>query len=544
MDGAPSSKPTDLECGSLPYKAAASCRTPRRLRRIPILCEGSDAMLRLLLPVLTGLLLAASFPRADQGYLAWIAFIPLITFTLKAKTWTRAFLGGFLAWIIAVFALMIWIPTVLARYGGLSTPLAWIAFGFMIALLACYPAAACGLVGHLVKRGGDGFILLFPAIWVSMEYVQSFSPFGGFPWLLAGYTQSEFLSLIQISDIAGVYGVSFLLVWTGTAIVWFVFRKGVGRIAFAPLLAALLLIAASLMYGRISLRHWDGSDATHRAAILQGNISYEDPESVLDAMFRRGYVQMAEKLGSKGADLLILPESPTPIAFDYDSSYRSILETLAGRFPLGLIFNNVRSAETGAGWRYFNSAYFLDGTGSLSGIYDKMHLVPFGEYIPLKSLFFFFETITKDAGEFYPGKEYKIVKVGARPANAILCFEAVFPDLVRRFVLGGSRLIVNLTNDGWYGDSSAPYQHFAIARFRAVENRRYLIRAANTGISAVIEPSGKIQSSTGLLQEAVCEGRFAFLEKQTIYTRYGNVLVFLCAIISCASWILTAFIKR
>jgi apolipoprotein N-acyltransferase len=196
------------------------------------------------------------------------------------------------------------------------------------------------------------------------------------------------------------------------------------------------------------------------------------------------------------------------------------------------------------GRRYFNSAYFLDSTGSLAGIYDKIHLVPFGEYIPLKKIFFFSEAITKDVGEFFPGKEYKVVRIGGRPANAVICFEAVFPDLVRRFVNRGSQLIINLTNDGWYGNSAAPYQHFAIARFRAVENRRYFIRAANTGISAIIEPSGKIQSSSGLLHEAVCEGRFEFIDKQTIYTRYGNLLVFLCAIISVVAWILTAFINR
>jgi apolipoprotein N-acyltransferase len=501
-------------------------------------------MLLLLLPVLTGLLLAAAFPRADQGYLGWIAFVPLILFTLKAKTCAQAFLGGFIAWAIAIFALMIWIPTVLARYGGLSTALAWCAFVLMIAMLALYPAAACSLVKHLVKRGGDGFILLFPAIWTLMEYAQTFSPFGGLPWLLLGYTQSDHLCLIQIADIFGVYGVSFLLLWTSASIVWFGLKKCTGRIAFIPLISALLLITASLVYGKILLQRWSGLGGNFRAAILQGNISYEDPESVLEDMFRRGYVQMAGKLGPKGSDLLVLPESPTPIAFEYDSSFRLALETLAQSHSLGLIFNNVRSAETDLGRRYFNSAYFLDSTGSLAGIYDKIHLVPFGEYIPLKKIFFFSEAITKDVGEFFPGKEYKVVRIGGRPANAVICFEAVFPDLVRRFVNRGSQLIINLTNDGWYGNSAAPYQHFAIARFRAVENRRYFIRAANTGISAIIEPSGKIQSSSGLLHEAVCEGRFEFIDKQTIYTRYGNLLVFLCAIISVVAWILTAFINR
>jgi apolipoprotein N-acyltransferase len=135
----------------------------------------------------------------------------------------------------------------------------------------------------------------------------------------------------------------------------------------------------------------------------------------------------------------------------------------------------------------------------------------------------------------------RVFDLGGQPANALICFEAVFPDLARRFVRKGSRLMINLTNDGWYGDSAAPYQHLAIARLRAVENRRYLLRAANSGISAIIEPSGKIQMSTGLLREAVGTGRFAFIENRTLYTRYGDVFVFLCAIISCALWIFVEF---
>jgi apolipoprotein N-acyltransferase len=492
------------------------------------------------LPILTGLLFAASFPRIDQGYLAWIAFIPLVVFMLKVRTRRRAFFGGFLSGAMSLSALMIWIPAVLTRYGELPTALAWAAFALMIAMLACYPAVACALTKHLVQRGGDAYILAFPAVWIVMEYAQSLSPFGGLPWNLAGYSQSAYLSLIQFADIAGVFGVSFLLLWTNTALVWFVYHRG-ARIACAPLAAALLMIGACFLYGGIMRRHWENATGQYRAAILQGNISYEDPEPILSDMFRRGYVQMADRLGPGGAHLLVLPESPTPVAFQYDASYRTALEELSRRFSFGLIFNNIRSVETDSGWNYFNSAYFLDGSGWLTGIYDKIHLVPFGEYIPLKKLFFFAETITKDVGEFRPGKDYRIVEVGRHPANAIICFEAVFPDLVRRFVNEGSRLIVNLTNDGWYGNSSAPYQHFAIARFRAIENRRYLIRAANTGISAVIEPSGKVQSPTNLLQEAVSRGTFSFIEKKTLYTRYGNVLVFLCAIILCAVWIFTEF---
>lgn len=494
----------------------------------------------ILLPVLSGVLLAVSFPRAGQGYLAWIAFIPLIAFVYKSRTPGRAFLGGFIAGSIELFILMIWIPGVLLRYGGMPAALAWIAFGLMVAMLACYPAAACAIAKYFAKRSGLLF-LLFPAIWIVLEYAQTFSPFGGLPWLPAGYSQSGYLSFIQIADVTGVFGLSFLILWMGTSVVWFAFHRSGAKARCLPLLTAFLLIAACFIYGRISLHRWENIPDHFGAAILQGNISFDDPEPVLADKFQRGYVRLADRLNPRNTDLVILPESPSPVSFQYDPAYRRVLEELAQRFPLGLIFNNIRMEETGDGSRYFNSAYFLDGRGNQTGIYDKIHLVPFGEYIPLKKLFFFAETITRDVGSFDPGKDYKLVKVGSRPANSIICFEAVFPDLVRRFVREGSQLIINLTNDAWYGDSAAPYQHFAIARFRAVENRRFFIRAANSGISGIIGPSGRVQGATGLLQEAISEGRFAFLEERTIYTRYGNVFVFLCAIISCAFWIFAGF---
>ena len=494
-----------------------------------------------LLPVLTGFLLAVSFPRAGLGFVAWFAYIPLISFVCIAATSVRAFLGGFIAGSIALFALLVWIPEVLVRYGGLSPAVAWPAYVLLVSVLACYPAIACALTKYLTRRGGAVFFLLFPAFWVVLEYAQSLSPFGGLPWILAGYSQSEYLGIIQIADITGIFGVSFVILWAGTAVVWLVKHRGNKKKACAPLLVAILLISACLAYGRISLRRWENVPATFRAAMLQGNLSFDDPEHVLAEKFRKGYVRMADTLKPGDTDLLILPESPSPASFQYEDSYRQVLEALARRYPLGLIFNNIRSSDAADGSEYFNSAYFLDAKGHLTGVYDKIHLVPFGEYIPLPKLFSFAETITKDVGGFTPGRELRVLKLGDHPANALICFEAVFPDLARRFVRKGSRLMVNLTNDGWYGNSDAPYQHLAIARLRAVENRRYLLRATNSGISAIVEPSGKIQMSTGLFREAVGTGRFAFVEEMTLYTRYGDVFVFLCAIISCALWAFAEF---
>jgi apolipoprotein N-acyltransferase len=497
----------------------------------------------LLTSLLTGLLLAASYPQVNQGYLAWVALIPLISYVFKAPTCLRAFWGGLIAGAISLFALMIWIPQVLAHFGGLHTALAWLAFVLLVCLLACYPAAACVLTKYLMMRGGERFFLLFPAVWVLFEYAQSFSPFGGLPWLLTGYTQSDYLGIIQIADITGIYGISFVVLCAGTSTVWLVFKRDKKLLASTPFVAAVLLVVACLLYGKISLNRWESTQGEFSAAMLQGNISYDDPEEALDERFQRGYIQMADSMTREKIDLLVIPESPTPLSILYGSTYQDALAKIAGRYSLGLIFNNVRSEESGDSLRYFNSAYFLDRNGTLTGIYDKMHLVPFGEYIPLKKIFFFIEMISKDVDSFNPGKDYRVLNVGHQPANAIICFEAVFPDLVRRFVRRGSRLIINLTNDAWYGDSAAPYQHLAIARLRAVENRRYLLRATNSGISAIISPSGRIQSSTGLLQEAICKGRFSFLAEKTFYTRYGDVFVFLCAIISLGSWIFAGFYR-
>jgi apolipoprotein N-acyltransferase len=503
----------------------------------------------LFLPALTGILLVASFPRASHSYLAWVAWVPLIAYIFLAKTRLQAFWGGLIAGFIELFILLIWMPPVLIHYGGLTAALAWVAYGLLVAVLACYTAAACAVTKHFVMRGGRYFLFLFPAVWILSEYAISFSPFGGFPWLLAGYTQANYLSIIQIADITGIYGISFLVLWINTMIAWICLRRW-NRASFAiPLITTILMAAASLTYGFSSLRRmensnrWENGQTDYKAAMLQLNISFDDPERVQMDKYRRGYLKMADSLRHSNVDLLVLPESPCPIIYLYDSAFRRTFEDLAGQFPLGMIFNNINYDDTGEEERYFNSAFYLDGEGELKAIYDKIHLVPFGEYIPLRRFFSFVETISKDVSEFAPGRDTLLIGIGDHPSNVIICFEAIFPELVRRFSEKGSQLIVNLTNDGWYGDSSAPYQHLAISRIRAVENRRYLIRAANSGFSALIEPTGKIQASTGLFQEAVCEGRFAFLTEKTLYTRYGDVLVFLCAIISVGSLIFVGFRK-
>jgi len=512
-------------------------------------------VLKYLFPVISGLILAAAFPRANQGWLGWAAWVPLILFVARTRSRRAAFAGGWFTGVVGFFILLWWMPDVMANYGGMPSFLSWAAYALLIAVLACYPATVCAFTRHLMLRRGERYLLLFPFVWIAMELVASVTPFGGFPWLLAGYTQTRFLTVIQISDITGIYGVSFLLLCVNTALAWLAWifyteirqcgarpaprkitRRFFNREAFAPLAAAVVLFAAVLVYGHAAVNRWEKSEAPFQAALLQGNLSVDDTHEALYEKFERGYVRMADTLPPGSVDFLILPESSAPKLFQGDEHYRRAMENLARRYTLGLVLSNInykeRQDET---WEYFNSAFFLAGDGSLTGVYDKIHLVPFGEYIPYKKLLFFAETVSKEMGGFSEGDELKNLPLGGRPANAVICFEAVFPDLVRRFSAGGSQLIINLTNDGWYGISAAPYHHLEIARARAVENRRFFLRAANTGFSAVIEPTGRVASQTGLGEEAICLGRFGFIEEKTFYSRHGNVFAWLCVFISVAA---------
>ncbi len=486
-----------------------------------------------LLPVLGGLLGFASLPTMGQAYLAWIAQVPLILFVLRSRSGPKAFFGGVAAGFVQFSLLLSWIPPVLVQYGNIPAVLAWFLFALLMIVLALYPGLACAVTGISLRHGGKVMVLFFPFTWVATELLRGFSPFGGFPWMLTGYSQTDNLRVIQIADIAGVYGVSFVILCCNAGIAWLIDRGARGLRNYLPALGAAGLLGVCLAYGSQSLHHWQGLSPRYRAALLQGNISADDPDNVMRYEFEQGYLLMAAGIKEPGVDLLVLPESPAPISFQSDPEYRRKLQDLARHYRLGIVLSNIAFPEAPGDQRYFNSAYFLAQDGGVRGRYDKIHLVPFGEYVPLKSMFFFMQSITQEVSDFSPGDEPLVVDTPAGGMNAIICFEAAFPELVRRFVTKGSRLVINLTNDGWYGDSAAPYQHLAMARWRAVENRRYLLRAANSGISAIVDPAGRITASTRLLRKDICFGRFDFVSCQTFYARRGDLAAVLCAIICC-----------
>jgi apolipoprotein N-acyltransferase len=485
-----------------------------------------------LLPALAGILGFCAFPKLNLAYLAWISAAPLVVFVYQCRTAASAFWGGLLAGVLQQGGLLLWIPAVLIRYGGLPAAAAWVSYVFLICMLAIFPAVACAVTRYFANRLDGTLLLAFPLVWVAMEYSLSYVPFGGFPWLLTGYSQTNFVRLIQIADLTGVYGVSFLVLWFNASIAWMFLRRKHGRPWVWPMGVGVLVLAFCLLYGTFAMHRWSSVVADHGVAMIQGNLSSEDDWQSLRWKYQDGYCRMADRLRPGDAELLLLPEAPSPVIFQQDGQYRESMQGLARRFSLGLIFSNIGYEDTGADHIYFNSAFFMNHEGDLLGRYDKIHLVPFGEYIPSRSIFSFAETISKDVGDFHAGSEYRTVSIQGEPINAMICFEAVFPQIARRFVDRGSRLMVNLTNDGWYGRSAAPYQHLLMCRWRALENRRFLLRATNSGISAVIDPLGNIRSSTNLLTEELCLGRFAFIEESSFYSRHGDWFAGLCAIIT------------
>ncbi len=484
------------------------------------------------LPLLSGVLGFLSFPSSDCWYLAWFSYSFLVLYISFCRSEGAAAAGGFATGIVQFGGLLSWVPSVMQNYGGVPRIGAFTLYGLLVCLQSIFPAVAAWLARRSMNRWDVRCLLLFPIFWVASEYAETAVPFGGFPWLLTGYSQTRFTALLQCADMTGVWGISFLVIWTNVSLAWsWIYRRGFLQ-QWGPLASSIFLLACATVYGNRALKQWDAVPADREAAMLQQNLSAKDPIREMEYKFRDGYLRMAETVEHGAVDLLILPESPSPLSFQYDESYRRAIQSMARRSKVGLVFNNIAYEEVDGGFRYLNSAYVVDRNGRELGRYDKVHLVPFGEYIPLKKMFFFVESISKDVSDFYPGASLRPMVAEGHSIGTIICFEAVFPGISRSLVRQGAELLINLSNDAWYGDSAAPFQHLSMARWRAVENRRFMLRSTNSGITAVITPTGRITASTGLFREEICRGRFAFLTDLSLYSRCGNVAGMLCAIIT------------
>ncbi|WP_041263011.1 apolipoprotein N-acyltransferase [Citrifermentans bemidjiense] len=487
---------------------------------------GRSAAGRYLLALLSGGMLALAFPEPGISALAWIAFVPLFLAAAGASP-GEGFRLGFTAGCAAYAGILYWLNIVMTTYGKLPLAASVALYLALAGYLALYP----GIVVWLTRRCESkriGLMLSFPFLWVAGELVRSYL-LTGFPWANLGYSQYRTLPLIQISDLTGVYGVSFLVAFANVVFyrIWVSMRHR-ERYPVTGLLALLVLIAATMGYGVIALSRPEKGEL-QRVLMVQGNIRQEQK---WDPAFQQSTVATYERLTRKGAQspgtLVVWPESALPFFLQSEPRYAARVKALAAELKSYLLTGSPAYDQEGEKVRYLNSAFLISPAGVVAGRSDKLHLVPFGEYVPLASLLPFVNKLVEGIGDFSPGKGATPLKTGNGKIGVLVCFEGIFPEVARAYVENGATMLVNITNDAWFGRSSAPYQHLSMTVFRAVENRVPLVRAANTGISSVIDSKGHIRGMTPLFEEATLSGEVRMGTGGTFYSRYGDIFALLC----------------
>jgi apolipoprotein N-acyltransferase len=471
----------------------------------------------------------------------------------------RAFALGLIAGAVYFTGTLYWITRVMSVYGGLQGWVAVLVNAALIAYLALFPAIFAMVMRRLLAAHGRTAMLWAPFVWTATELGRAHL-FTGFPWVLLGYSQVTVLPIAQLASITGVFGLSALVAGVSAALAFAAVGADRGR-RYVPLGGALAAIAVLATWGSVRVKRSEltrEGDAV-RVGLIQGNVEQSERENPArqPAIFE-SYLRMTRQAIGQGAELVLWPESSTPFYFEDDRPGAEQVRTLArqARVPI-LLGSDQIGWETKNGQRvptkYYNSAFLVRADGTTAGFYRKMHLVPFGEYVPLKQLFFFAAPLVQAVSDFSPGESAALLEVRLKPdattpdssgetathlMSTAICYEIVYPDLVREFVTAGSELLSTITNDAWFGKTSAPYQHFAQASMRAIEEGRYLVRSANTGISGVVDPYGRVLVETRLYEPAVVLGEARFLRDVTVYSRAGDVFAYASVVLTAALLVL------
>lgn len=493
----------------------------------------------LFLSILSGILLTLSFPKIGIAVLAWVALIPLLISIDDQKPGPAFFLG--LAFgLVHYSGLLYWIAGVMHNYGHLPMVVSVAILLLLTIYLSLYTAAFAYLI-TITKRAGFSIIITSPILWVSLEYLRS-KLLTGFPWENISHSQYANLYVIQICDILGDYGLSFYIVLVNAVLAYFIHRQRTVRYRAKPLKPYLLaLLVVTLVYWGYgfyrlkNIKEIAKMSPEISAAIIQGSIRQDFKWS---APWQRKTINVYDRLSREAVnvfkpDILIWPETAAPFYFQDKSPLSATIMQFTTDLKTNLLFGApAYDRKADGGTLYFNSAYLLSPEEGITGRYNKVHLVPFGEYVPARSLLPFAGKLVASAGDFTPGKSIKPLTVGPMRIGVLICFESIFPELARKQVRNGANLLVNITNDAWFGRSSAPFQHMSMAVFRAVENRVGLARAANTGISMFVQPTGEITQTTPLFTPTYLREKLPLVSEKTIYNQWGEVFPTVCIIFS------------
>ena len=502
-------------------------------------------------PALTsGLILTLSFPDANISWLAFFALIPLLV-SIQSMTHKEAFCAGFITGISFFLSLIYWIVPTIHVYGGLNIILAMCVLTLLCLYLALYPAVFTFVLNKLEQDNksyiNSYYIPFFAALlWTCLEYIRTYA-FTGFSWGALGYSQFRNINLIQIADVSGVYGVTFLIVLVNSslALFWKNFNNSKSKKQYIiPVFYTIFLVASVFFYGSQRVNIIDSQikkGQKTKITIIQGNIKQDlkwNNEFKLKTIEK--YIKLSKSQIKNRPDLVIWPETALPFYYGFEQELSNRVDQSVQlsktNFLIGSPALEPVSELDGKNVKFYNRTYMFDESANIKGIWDKHHLIPFGEYVPFGNYLNFLGKITAQAGNFSPGKQPFIPLEFTenalndtrnpeviRKTGVLICFEILFPSIASKFVKNGSDILTTITNDAWFGYSSAAMQHFSIAVFRAVENHRTMVRAANTGISGFIDPKGKIIETTSLFTDETLTRQVPVLTSLSFYTKYGDV---------------------
>ncbi len=420
-------------------------------------------------------------------------------------------------WWIVNFLLLYWITYAISYYGGVSMLLGVIPTLLLSFYLSIYPLIFFKVMYKFKTK------LLFPvygaSTWVVLDYLRAHL-LSGFPWEIVGYSVFPFAPAMNISDIGGIYLIEFIMIFFVSS---FFSRNKIKWIKIS-----LFLLIGSIAYGEMDILYWNNflkKKPSIVVGVAQGNIdqSVKWTPAYRDRTLKI-YEDLTNHLSKKGSSIVVWPETAVPFYFQ-SSFLSSKIRKLAEDNKMYLLFGSPGYIFNGDRTIYTNRAYMLSPSGEILGYYDKVHLVPFGEYLPLRKYLRFVEKIIPMVGDMGPGKEIKPLPFKDGKIGVLICYESIFPEITREMVKKGATLLANITDDAWFGKTSAPFQHFSMVAFRAVESKRYLIRSANTGISGFISPTGKIIKWTPIFKRATVQFPVKEVKYITLYTRFGNWIV-------------------
>ncbi len=498
-----------------------------------VMILSKEAGYKFFLSSLSALLLTVAFPPYDMEVLAWIAIVPLFYLIMYTTTYRAVFLWGWFSGILFYLFTIYWVTIAMHTYGGMPEWLSLLVLLLLSTYLGLYTGIFGLIISYICKIFKPPYLILFaPSLWVTLEYIRAHI-LTGFPWASMGYSQYRILPFIQISDITGYLGVSFLVIGINTLI--FIIssnrKASFRKIVFTwPVIVFLIIILSSLAYGYIRL-HTVFYDVSRplKIAVLQGNITQD---LKWNPTFRRKTIKIYEDLSIKAGiahpDLIIWPEAATPFFLQDKTAYRQEILNLVNKEGTYFLIGSPSYIPMNNDIKLHNSAYLLSPDKGIIARYDKIHLVPFGEYVPLARILFFVKKLVVDLGDFIPGNDFTIMNVPDAKFGVAICYEVIFPELVRKFVKKGAQFMTTITNDAWFGNTRAPYQHFSMIVFRSIENRIFFARSANTGISGFIAPSGRILKESHIFTRTFLTGKIYPSTEKTFYTRYGDIFAYLC----------------